>query len=51
MPRDRSPCPGSAPGRGGRAARWRDNGGVTGTDTRELAPLRPRLPSPLHEVA
>ncbi|MFH8704718.1 1-aminocyclopropane-1-carboxylate deaminase/D-cysteine desulfhydrase [Streptomyces rubrogriseus] len=24
---------------------------MTGTDTRELAPLRPRLPSPLHEVA
>ncbi len=33
------------------AARWRDNGGVTGTDTRDLAALRPRLPSPLHEVA
>ncbi|CAM5512897.1 Pyridoxal-phosphate dependent enzyme OS=Streptomyces tendae OX=1932 GN=GUR47_14600 PE=3 SV=1 [Streptomyces tendae] len=33
------------------AARRRDNGGVTGTDTRDLAALRPRLPSPLHEVA
>lgn len=24
---------------------------MTGTDTRQLAALRPRLPSPLHEVA
>ncbi len=33
------------------AGRRRDNGRVTGTDTRDLAALRPRLPSPLHEVA
>ncbi len=32
-------------------ARRRDNDGVTGTDTPDLAALRPRLPSPLHEAA
>jgi 1-aminocyclopropane-1-carboxylate deaminase len=31
--------------------RRRENDGVTGNDTRDLAALRPRLPSPLHEVA
>ncbi|CAM5328450.1 Pyridoxal-phosphate dependent enzyme OS=Streptomyces tendae OX=1932 GN=GUR47_14600 PE=3 SV=1 [Streptomyces tendae] len=30
--------------------KWRDNGAVTGTDTRDLTALGPRLPSPLQEV-
>ncbi len=34
------------------SAGWRrHNDGVTGTDPRDLAALRPRLPSPLHEVS
>lgn len=48
-PRDR-PHPRGRPTRGVRHARRRDNGGVTGTDIRGLAALRPRLPSPLREV-